>query len=246
MFGEFTLEDKSGKIVYASSPGMEQSISAKQETKKPKVNTKRLLRRAEISIFVNLAEEETDDQWEERFEKMAIGRFPDKIKWNPTVDVSKDPPDVKPEDFYGELIYVNRQQVQKLRLSKDEKLQDMRLEIKSFIQNYTNIDMEQLDDDIVGDGIQTIPKTKIVPVPWSKLSAKDQAIAISEYVKTFAIENNMSKEETEFFIRYLTVYSMGKNIVPFIVFDKDGSIEKLRGIVKEYDGTKNIYKLKTL
>lgn len=240
MIGEFTLEDKSGNIVFASSPGMGSSAPGKTEAKKTKTSVKRLARRPEIKIFVDLAEEETDTQWEERFQKMAMSRFPAKISWNPTVDLTDEPQGTLIDHFYGELVYKNRQIVKNLKLRKDEDLHNIRMNIKSFIQNYTNVDMEQADDEFATDAVQPIPKTRIVPVPWAKLSAKDQALALTDYVKGFSIENTLTKEESESFIRYLTIFAMGRNIVPFIVFDKDGSIERLKGVVKEKTG----YKLK--
>jgi hypothetical protein len=227
---------------------MEQSVTGKSDSKKVKPTAKRSIHQTKNVIFTELAEGESDPQWEERFQKMAIGRFPGKIKWNPTVDTSDNPPDVQPENFYGELIYVNRQQIKKLRLSKEDNLQNIRVEIKAFIQNYTNVDMEQKEDEIANEGIQVIPKNRIVPVSWIKLAAKDQAIALNDYVKSFAIENNLTKEEHDNFSRYLTIFGMGRNITPFIVFDKDGTIEKLKGIVKESgssDGPKYVYRLKS-
>lgn len=245
MFGEFSLEDKTGKIIYASSPGMEQSMGVKLDSKKSKLTSKRSTHQLKNAIFAEIAEQEPDSQWEERFQRMAIGRFPGKIKWNPNVDTSNDPLDVQPENFYGELIYVNRQQIKKLRLSKDDSIQNMRLDIKAFIQNYTNVDIEQNEDN--EGGIQAIPKNRIVPVSWIKLTAKDQAIALNNYVKEFAIENNLTREESENFAKYLTIFTMGRNITPFIIFNKDGVIEKLKGIIKEAgppDGPKYVYRLK--
>lgn len=242
MIGEFTLEDKSGNIVFASSPGMGYSASGKAESKKSKPAPKRLASRPKIQIFVDLAEEESDPQWEERFQKMALYRFPAKISWNPTVDLVDELQGTLPDSFYGELIYKNRQIVKNLKLRKEDNINTIRMDIKAFIQNYTNVDMEQADDEYTNDTVQPIPKTRIVPVAWAKLSAKDQALALSDYVKGFSIENTLTKEESEAFIRYLTIFTMGRNIVPFVVFDKDGTIERLKGIVKE----KNGYKLKTV
>lgn len=248
MIGEFTLEDKSGNIVFASSPGMGYSASGKVDSKKAKPSAKRLAGRPKIQIFMDLAEEETDAQWEERFQKMAINRFPAKISWNPIVDLADEPQGTVADNFHGELVYKNRQIIKNLKLRKDEDLNNIRVNIKSFIQNYTNVDMEQADDEFATDAVQPIPKTRIVPVPWAKLSAKDQALALTDYVKGFSIENTLTKEESDAFIRYLTIFAMGRNIVPFVVFDKDGTIERLKGVVKENgspNGPKHIYKLKT-
>lgn len=238
----FTLEDKKGNIMYASSPGMGSAIQSKTDSKKSKPSVKKLTRRPEIKFFVDLAEGEIDAQWEERFQKMAMSRFPPKISWSSIVDLSDEPVGTTTDQFHGELVYKNRQIVKNLKLRKDTDLNNLRMDIKSFVQNYTNLDMEQADEDL--ESSQPIPKTRIVAYPWNKLSAKDQILAIVEYVKGFSMENNLSKEETENFIKYLTVFTMGKNITPFIVFDKDGNIERLKGLQKDSIGRKTFYRLK--
>lgn len=185
MAGEFTLEDKSGNIVFASTPGMASlAESIRSDAKKKKALPKKTTR-AVIKIFSDLAElEENDESWEERFQKMSISRFPNKISWNL-------PSPEKESLIYGILVYKNRQVEKKLELKKDVDLDTLSRTIKAFIQNYTNVDMEENDD---ADEMSTlIDKSQITPVSWNKLGPRDQSSLIADYVKGFSLENPLGK-----------------------------------------------------
>lgn len=230
MSGEFVYEDRSGRIIIASRPGMDDNLDSKKSATKSKSSEKKGYTRPLIKIFSDLSDDEIDELWKSRFEKMATSRFPAKISWNP----SKEDPKI-----YGELIYKHRLSTESLPIPTDMNISDIREQIKSFILNYTNIGTE-LDND--EDDIQIIDKTHITPIPWNKLSAKDQSQYIEDYLKEFGLENGISKQDLESLTTKVILYAMGKNIQPFIEFDDSGKITKIRNVI--YRDQNGVFKVK--
>jgi hypothetical protein len=234
MSGEFTLEDHSGEIIFASSPGMKSSyVSKSVGPKKAKISSKRINKRPLIEIFDILSEVETDPIWAERFQKMAMYKFPPKISW---VSNTTNP------DIYGDLVYKNRQITSiTSTILKDTPIEEISTTLKFFIRNYTNIEIEGETNE-GDDDVKIVSKSKITPMPWSKLTSKDHSALLTDYVKEFSVANSLDKEETSNLLRSVILFAMGRNIVPYLNLDDDGKISKISLIVK--DGEK--FKLKKI
>lgn len=232
MSGEFTLEDRAGEIIFASSPGMQSASASKTlGPKKSKPSAKRANKRPLIEIFNILSEYETDPVWADRFGKMAMYKFLQRISWVPnTTDTN----------VYGELVYKNRQIEEKTKVLKDTPIDEVAETLKFFIRNYTNVEMESETRD--EDDIKVINNSKITPMPWNKLASKDQSNLLTDYIKDFAAENSIDRESQKNLIRDVILFSMGRNIVPFIKLDEDGKVYNISNIYKDSEG---VFRLKT-
>ena len=229
----FTLENSSGEIIFASSPGMEGTFTSKDSSvKKTKTVSKRGSKKPLIEVFEILADQEIEDIWMERFHKMSMNRFPAKISWT-TTGISPG--------LYGQMVYKNRQASATLDIPKDLPMDELSNKIKFFIRNYTSIDVDT-DPKKLEDDIKIVPKSKIKPIPWAKLSVKDQSALLAEYIKYFAIENNIDKEDSNNLLKILVLFSIGKNILAYLSFDEDGKISHINSLI--YQDTNGNYKIK--
>lgn len=233
MSGAFTIEDKSGEIIYASSPGMENDTSSKTgSAKKSKASSKKASKKPLIDFFQDLSNSEEDPIWAERFEKMAINKFPPKISWIPSLERS---------DIYGQLMYKNRQNSQPLVISKEDSIDQIKDEIKFFIRNYTSIDTENIENEDESE-VKVYDKSNITPIPWNKLSSKDHKDLLAEYMKGFSYDNNLSKKEAAHLFDNVLLFAMGKNILPYLTFDDNGKIESINGLI--YQDSDGSFKIK--
>lgn len=222
MSGEFILEDKNGKVILATSPGMDTPSRSKSTPKRTPGSTKRVSRRTAIPIFSELASTEIEKDWIDKFEKMALSKFPRKISWSPSSD----------KGIYGELIY-NKQTKESIKVRSDIPLDDVRDIIKTFVNNYTNFQkssIEQTSAHLVLDEPMMEPPT------WGSLKPKDQVSLIKDFITRFSLDNGLTPAQRENLHKYILVFSICKPIKDYIVYE-DGIIKDIHGIYQTSNGS---------
>jgi hypothetical protein len=229
--GEFVYEDGTGNIILSSSPGISSSISPLPVSKK--VIERKTFRRPTIDLFDKLAEIEIDESWKERFHNMSNGKFTRKITWNDTPD---DP------FKYGEMIYKSRQIKTKtpiLVIERSYQAEEIRSLIIDFINNYTNIetggDLQQQEDDF-----KIVDKSDISPIPWKKMTPKDQVLVIQEYIKDFGASKSLDKKSTDELLDKVVIYILGKDTINNLKIDVKGNITDITNIYKRSDGVYDV------
>lgn len=223
MDGEFTCTNKSGQIIYASSPGMKSPYESRA-SKTPASASKGRPMKSLIAIFNDLSTSDTDPEWVEKFNKMSVYKFPSKFSWV----ASSDP------EFYGTLFYKNRQINKSLALPVDWDIEDLRHEVKKFLLSYASSSTE--DEDLV---YQTKPPD-MAPVPWKSLKVREQEELIEKYVTGYALEHGLDKDQSQRLGTYILLYSVNKDLGSRIEYD--GSIVHIHGIYK--DPETGYYKIK--
>lgn len=234
MNNTFKVEDSTGQLIFASTPGMKSSSNnVNSSAKRITSSTKKANKRSPIEFFENLAKEEEDPVWIERFLKMSLYKFPPNISWQ----TNPDNPDI-----YGEIMYKRRQFSEKLEIKKNEEYTLISENIKIFIKDYTNIEIDE-NNGVIDPETDFIvyPKDRISPIPWNKLSSKDQSILITNYIKTFGEENSLDKKQILDLIKYALLFAMGGNIFKYLTFDDNGAITSIANI---YINSSGKYKLK--
>lgn len=216
--GSIIIEGEKGEILYASVPGM--GMNSSQLKKKAKAPAKRQSKFSVIEIFQTMAGLESDKMWRDRFEKMAVSKFPsNKISYQ-----ASDGDDGN----IGELIYKNRQiKEKKLYLSKDEDLETLMYQIKEFVFKYTNVDLEEDEDE---ENFIIIDRSKMAKIKWDKLSPRDQTSILSKYIKSLAQENAISSDTATKFLGDMIIFNVGTGLSKYIIFNEDREIEKITNL----------------
>lgn len=216
--GSIIVEGEEGEVIFASSPGIADD-SRSTTRKKAKPATKRQLRYPLVEIFQRLAEHEDDQIWKERFEKMAALKFPiNKITYHPAT---------LEENKLGKLIYKNRQVVETLFIEKDADLDETSFQIKDFVSQWTNIDLE--DEEIDEDNAPVfVDRTMVTRAKWDKLGPRDQTGVLTKYLHDFARERGIPHERTEKFITDIIVFNMGRGMGPYLLFGENGEIDRIK------------------
>lgn len=215
--GSIIVEGEEGDVIFASSPGIVDD--SRGSRKKAKPTTKRQLRYPLIEIFQRLADNEDDEIWKERFEKMAASKFPiNKITYHPAT---------LEENKLGKLIYKNRQVVETLFIEKDTDLEEISFQIKDFVSQWTNIDLE--DEEIDEDNAHVfVDRTMVTRTKWDKLGPRDQTSVLTKYLNDFSRERGISHEKTEKFITNIIILNMGRGIGPYLTFGENGEIDRIK------------------
>jgi len=119
---------------------------------------------------------------------------------------------------------------------------DIRNMIVDFITDYTNVETGEVVNEFneTNDDVKIVDKSKIIPFPWIKLSAKDQTSLLESYVKEFGAENNLSKKEIDDLLYKVIIFFIGKNIQKisnYLKIDEDdGRILNITNIQKNSNG----------